>query len=297
MITEMQTIDLHTHGAGGYDTRTTEPEHILKIARLHGSRGVSAIIPTIYSATVKVMREQMEVVKEAMRLQSGSNVEDTDEDGAVPAKILGVHLEGPFLNPVKAGALNAITFINASEYAFQELTDGFEDIVKIMTVAPEIENSRTLIKKISDAGIKVNMGHSDATYQEAERGYNAGAKGITHLFNAMRGFQHREPGLAGFGLLHNDIYIELIADPYHLHAATLDLVFRVKNHDRIIVVSDSVRETLTWLRGELSDSRGTLIGGSMAVTDAAKRLVDEGFEADTINACVSDNPLRYLDLR
>lgn len=293
----MQTIDVHTHGAGGYDTRSVEPEHILKIAEIHGSRGVSAIIPTIYSATVKVMREQMAVVKKAMKLQSESAGDDKGEDAAVPAKILGVHLEGPFLNPVKAGALNAITFMNASEHAFQELTDGFEDIVKIMTIAPEIENSRSLIKKISDTGIKVNMGHSDATYEEAERGYNAGAKGITHLFNAMRGFQHREPGLAGFGLLHNDIYIELIADPYHLHAATLDLVFRVKNHERIIIVSDSVRETLTWLRGELSDGRGTLLGGAMTVTDAAKKLVDEGFEEKIVNACVSDNPLRYLDLR
>ncbi|MBF0328634.1 MAG: hypothetical protein HQL10_05715 [Nitrospirae bacterium] len=293
----MQIIDVHTHGAGGYDTRTVEPEHILKIASLHGSRGVSAIIPTIYSATIKIMREQMAVVKEAIRLQSEPAVNATDEEAAVPAKILGVHLEGPFLNQVKAGALNAITFINASEYSFQELTDGFEDIVKIITIAPEIEHARKLIKKVSDMGIKVNMGHSDATYQEAERGYNAGAKGITHLFNAMRVFHHREPGLAGFGLLHNDIYIELIADPHHLHAAIIDLVFRVKNHERIIIVSDSVRETLTWLRGELTDGRGTLLGGAMAVADAAKRLVEEGFPEDSVNACVSDNPLRYLGLR
>ncbi len=159
------------------------------------------------------------------------------------AKIIGVHLEGPFLNPAKCGSLNAMTFIEPSEKPFSELVEGFEDIIKIITMAPELDGAPMLIKRISDVGIIVNMGHSDATFEEAEKGFHSGARGITHIFNAMRGFHHREPGIAGFGLLNNDIFIEVIADPFHLHRATLELILKVKNPKRIIIVSDMVRES------------------------------------------------------
>ena len=96
------------------------------------------------------------------------------------------------------------------------MIEGFEDIVKIVTIAPELEDALHLIKTMSNMGIIVSLGHSDATYQETEKAFHAGAKGITHLFNAMRGFHHREPGIAGFGLTNPDIYVEVIADPFHL---------------------------------------------------------------------------------
>ncbi|MBI3592375.1 MAG: amidohydrolase family protein, partial [Nitrospirae bacterium] len=219
----MKIIDIHTHGIGGYDTRTTDFDHILKIAEIQSSHGVSEIIPTIYPATIKVMSENMEVVRKAMDIQKSAG-------RSQEAKIIGLHLEGPFLNFSKCGALNAMTFLEPTEYSLQELIEGFEDIIKIITVAPEMEGATKLIKKISDMGIIASMGHSDATYAEAEAGFNAGAKGITHIFNAMRGFHHREPGLAGFGLMNKDVYIEVIADPFHLHHKTLELIFKTKNH-------------------------------------------------------------------
>src|SRR4030043_1406372 len=166
-----------------------------------------------------------------------------DGEVALPSRIIGGHLEGPFLNPSRCGSLNAASFIDPTEYKFKELIEGFEDIVKIITIAPEINGAIRLIKKMSDKGIIVSMGHSDATYAEAEAGFNAGAMGITHIFNAMRGFHHREPGLAGFGLLNQDIYIEVIADTYHLHPKTLELIFKTKNHNRIIIISDTVKES------------------------------------------------------
>jgi N-acetylglucosamine-6-phosphate deacetylase len=327
----MKIIDIHTHGIGGYDTRTAAEDHILKIAEIHGSYGVSEIIPAVYPSAINVMRENMGAVKKAMELQDARyKIQDTRQFPLIPpllkggkgglqnhasgimhqaselgfpntkpAKIIGIHLEGPFLNPVRCGALNAAEFIEPSEYNFKELVEGFEDIVKIITIAPEIKGATGLIKKMSEMGVIVSMGHSNATYVEAEAGFNAGAKGITHIFNAMSGFRHREPGLAGFGILNQDIYIEVIADPYHLHFKTLELIFKTKNYDRIIIVSDTVKETKTSpsplpLPFNFTDIPGKLSGGCMTITEASKRLIEMGYNQDDIMAFITRNPERYL---
>jgi hypothetical protein len=177
-----------------------------------------------------------------------------------------------------------------------ELLEGFEDIVKIITVAPEINGAINLIKKVSGMGIIVSMGHSDATYAEAESGFRAGARGITHIFNAMRSIHHREPGIAGFGLLNRDIYIEVIADPYHLHPRTLELVFKIKTHDRILLVSDTVKETEAGGCGMngVTDSAGILLGGGMTITESSRRLMQLGFDEGDIIACITKNPANYL---
>jgi N-acetylglucosamine-6-phosphate deacetylase len=301
----MKVIDIHTHGIGGYDTRSGKEKDILKIAEIFGSQGISEIIPTIYSSSIKVMRENMMSVKKAMERQHSAFRTPHS------ALILGVHLEGPFLNPSKCGALNARTFIEATEYNLKKLIEGFEDIVKIITVAPEIRGAIKLIKKISDMGIIVSMGHSDATFSKSEAGFNAGARGITHIFNAMRGFHHRDPGIAGFGLINKDIYIEVIADPLHLYPKTLELIFRIKSPDKIIIVSDSVKETPSPIplpsregikgRGRVkgrvkavTDTKGKLLGGSMTIIESTRRLIQMGFDEDMIMRCITTNPRRFL---
>ncbi len=287
-ISLMKSIDIHTHGIGGYDTRTTDFKQLLKIAHLHGLNGVEEIILTVYPATIKIMRENMENIKKAMELQNQSN------DGK--AKISGIHLEGPFLNPACCGALNAMTFLEPDEKYLYELIEGYEDIIKIITIAPELYRATQLIKKMSDMGIIVSMGHSEATYREAEDAYNHGARGVTHIFNAMRGFHHREPGLAGFGLLNKEVYIEIIADPFHLHDKTIDMIFRIKNHEKIIIVSDSVKETVTYSENKgIYSKYGKLLGGCMTITESAKRLIDCGYEKEMIMNCITLNPGKYLE--
>ena len=169
--------------------------------------------------------------------------------------------------------------------------------LRVITVAPELRGAPALIRKMTKAGIVVSMGHSDATYSEAEKGWRAGARGITHLFNAMRGFHHREPGLAGFGLLNGDIYVEVIADPYHLHPATLELIFKMKSPERILIVSDSVKDTkVTGRVRAVADAHGTLQGGSMTVTQSSRRLIEMGFDEVTVMNAITANPERYLRL-
>jgi len=317
----MNIIDIHTHGIGGYDTRKATEEAILKMAEIHGSSGVSAILPTIYPDTIQVMRENMMVVKRAMEVQheiqrdkavlalsEAKNVPPIDRRGfPTPSKgfsnasksatILGVHLEGPFLNPARCGALNAAIFIEPTEHHLDELLDGLEDVVRIITIAPELDGATRVIRKISDRGIIASMGHSDATYSEAETGFHAGARGITHIFNAMRGFHHREPGIVGFGLLNQDIFIEVIADPFHLNPKTLELIFRTKNCDRIILVSDSVKGTKTseCEKGQgVVDDSGRLQGGAMTIAESSQRLIRLGFDEGAVRKCISENPETYL---
>jgi N-acetylglucosamine-6-phosphate deacetylase len=315
----MKIIDVHTHGIGGFDTRSASVDAILRIAEIHGASGVSEIVLSIYSAPIQAMRQQMELVRKAMEEQGPGRrtVRPTTEDrrpnsestgstghpspvtrqepGA--ARILGVHLEGPFLNPARCGALDPASFIEPGEQAFHELVEDFDDNIKMITVAPELRGAPALIKKITKTGIVVSMGHSDATYSEAEKGWRAGARGITHLFNAMRGFHHREPGIAGFGLLNRDIYVEVIADPDHLHPATLEMIFKMKSPERILIVSDSAKDTKATGRGRrVADAHGTLQGGSMTVTESSRRLIEMGFDEVIVRNAVAANPERYLQL-
>jgi N-acetylglucosamine-6-phosphate deacetylase len=319
----MKVIDIHTHGIGGYDTRSGAEDDILKMAEIHGSHGISEIVLTIYPSTIQEMRKNMMTVRKVMQKQQSAVSSQQSAPPPIPpprggrvregvkapnsklAQISGIHLEGLFLNPSKCGALNAKTFVEPTEKNFKELIEGFEDIVKIITIAPELKGATQIIKKISAMGIIVSMGHSDATFSEAEDALNAGARGITHIFNAMRSFHHREPGIAGFGLINKDIYIEVIADPFHLHPKTLDLIFKIKNPEKIIIVSDSVKETNSPLTppfkgGEkgraqaVTDTHGRLLGGSMTITESSTRLIKMGFDERIIVNCITKNPRRYL---
>jgi N-acetylglucosamine-6-phosphate deacetylase len=327
----MRVVDIHTHGIGGYSTRTTNPDDILKMAQIHGEYGATDIVPTIYSGTITTMRENLSAVKEAIKRQRSWGIErgvkrkdsgsfnSTHDTRPACLKLLppehcycgrrassagrnsklgsiaGVHLEGPFLNPSKSGSLDGTSFQEPSVKTWIKLLDGFEDIVKIVTIAPELEGSLQLIKTMSNMGIIVALGHSDATYQETEKAFHAGAKGITHLFNAMRGLHHRDPGIAGFGLMNPDIYVDLIADPFHINIRVIELIFKVKKPEKIIIISDSVKGTAATKKNHaIDDDNGTLQGGSMTITESAERLIGLGFPKKVVMACISNNPRAYL---
>jgi N-acetylglucosamine-6-phosphate deacetylase len=210
--------------------------------------------------------------------------------------ILGVNLEGPFLNPARCGAMDKDVFLKPSVSSLKRLIAGYEDIIKIITVAPEIPGSLKVIEKCSELNIRVNMGHSDATYKQAMEGKKAGATGITHLFNAMRPFHHREPGLAGLGLIDEDLYTEVIADSIHLHPKTIELIFSRKRLDRIILVSDSVKGRKTG-KGAVYNKDGVLAGSAMTIDSVVRRLRSVGIPDAEIIEASKDNPARYIGLR
>ncbi len=292
----MKIIDVHTHGIGGFDTRTTSEAHILKIAERHGSLGISEIVPTVYPSSIETMRENMHAIKKAMVQQTCRAEQPPALTSQNPeATIIGIHLEGPFLNPSRCGALDPGSFIKPTEHNLRQLLDGFEDAIKIITVAPELEGAVNIIKEISRRGIIISMGHSDASYAEAETGFHAGARGITHIFDAMKGIHHREPGLAGFGLVNQDIYIEVIADPFHLDRKIIDLIFSVKNPEKIIIISDSVKDTnMTLTSHGIRNEDNSLLGGSMTINESAEQLIQTGLKSTFVLKAISENPQEYL---
>ncbi len=276
-------IDIHVHGAEDYDTRTRRQDDILRIADLHGKRGTSALLPTVYPGPLEVMRENMTAIRRAM---------DSQRQGA---QILGIHIEGPFLNPERAGALDRRSFADPSVETLECLVEDLEDIIKIITVAPEMPGALKVIEACRDKGFLVHMGHSDASFEQAEEGKKAGATGITHIFNAMRGFHHREPGLAGFGVMDEDVCVEVIADMAHLHPQSLKMLLDMKPPDKIILVTDSVKGP-GWGSGPLRGPGGMLMGSGIVLADAVKNLVSLGVPVERALRFASDNPRTYLGI-
>ena len=326
-------IDLHTHGLAGNDSRSLEPETYLKMAEAFAEYGTGASLPTLFPGPVKDMRAQMGAIRNALEMQgnispshnhpplnplpsregklnvspspstgknnvSPSPLRGEGGGGGGSAIILGVHIEGPFVNPNKCGALDKGSFLPATLDNLARLIDGFEDIIKIMTIAPELPGALKIIEALTAKGIKVNMGHSDATFAEAKAGRLAGATGVTHLFNAMSPLHHREPGLAGYALTDDGLYVEVIADFAHVHPEMLRLVLKCKPPERVILVSDSLSAAKTKAAPDkaplyLTDGR-TLAGSGITLADAVENMVSLGVPVATAQSFATANPHRYL---
>jgi N-acetylglucosamine-6-phosphate deacetylase len=280
---KLHLIDIHVHGAGDYDTRTRRQDDVLRMAEIHGKEGTGAIFPTIFPGSIDFMRENMAAVRSAQEAQ---------REGA---QILGVHLEGPFLNPERMGSLDGKSFVDPSEERLSQLVAEFEDLIKIITIAPELPGALRVIELCREKGILVQMGHSDASFEQAEEGKRAGATGITHMFNSMRGFHHREPGLAGFGLMDEDIYVEVIADTVHLHPQSLKMLFDMKSPDKILLISDSVKGPNRG-SGPVRGEGGMLLGSDIALAEAVKNLTKIGVPKERAIQFASDNPRKYLGI-
>lgn len=288
----MNLIDLHTHGLTGLDSRSRKPEDYLKLALSMKAHGTDAFLPTLFPGPVDEMRGQMGAIKLAMELQGGSS------PSSQAATILGAHLEGPFVNPAKAGALMPGAFLPATIDNLDRLVDGFEGVVRIITIAPEIPGALKIIEKAATMGMLVNMGHSAASFMEARDGARAGATGVTHLFNAMSGLHHREPGLAAYALLDEDLYVELIADMAHVHPEMLRLAIKLKRPDRVILVSDSLGAAKSGERsggGPLYMPDGkTLAGSGITLAEAVENVKGLGVPASVAASFAAANPAARL---
>lgn len=272
----MSLIDIHFHGTEKIDIREAETsQEILQIAKEMGDRGITGFLLTLYPDAPQKMRKKLSIIKKAMVEQG---------EGAI---ILGAYLEGPFLNPRWSGALDKSKFLQPHVDKLREIIDGYEEIVRVITVAPELPNALKLIETCRALGIIVSLGHSDATFNEAQEGFRAGARLITHLFNAMRGIHHREPGLSGFGLMNEEIYVEIIADGRHIHDEVISWIFKVKNPLRIILVSDMVKD---------SGDAKLIKGGSMSLKDIKNRLLSMHFDDKKIERATYWNVKELLKI-
>ena len=297
-------IDLHIHGAGGADAHSGQ---IAELAAFLPRCGVTAFLPTLAADAEGRTSAALRATASAMARQAAGTLPAT-------ARILGAHLEGPFLNPARAGAIPPECMFPAEPDRLTRLLAAAPDVVRLMTIAPDIAGALDLIPLLVEQRIVASLGHTAADYDLVVRAIDAGARHTTHLFNAMVGIGHRAPGTAGAALTDDRATIELIADGHHVHPAILALAVRAKGAARVALVSDAVGPAglpageYDWLgRRVTSDGEvvrlpdGTL-AGSLGTLDRALRVITAplpaGAGAGLADAAqmLSTTPARILGL-
>ena len=224
-------IDSHIHGGGGFDTELAlEPEQTLeKLSRYLASKGVTTFLPTLVSLPRKKMVDTVRRLAEMMQ---------SPLPGAVPC---GLHLEGPFINPLKAGSQSRESCSQVDFSFLDELLDASNGRIKLMTFAPELDQAEKLVGILLDNGIIPSMGHSIANADETLRCIDAGASRCTHLFNGLPPIHHRKTCITDVVLTNDDVSTEIILDGAHIDPRIVDITTRVKPPNKVIGVSNSIQ--------------------------------------------------------
>ncbi|EPR10347.1 N-acetylglucosamine-6-phosphate deacetylase [Ruminiclostridium papyrosolvens] len=253
-------IDMHIHGSGGYDIMDGTEESLATISSIVAKNGVTGILAT----TMTMNREKIYTALDNIKHFMGKEAQG--------AKILGVHLEGPFINRKYKGA-QADEFIIEPDFSFIEK---YVDIIKVMTLAPEMDENYKFIKEVKEkTKIILSMGHSNAEYEQAVKAIENGVSHATHTFNAMSPLNHRNPGVVG-AVLNSDIYCELIADKIHVHPAIFNILATIKGMDKVILITDSMRA------GCLHDGISELGGQKVIIKNNTARLEDGTLAGSTL---------------
>jgi N-acetylglucosamine-6-phosphate deacetylase len=288
-------VDVHVHGWGGHDAMGDEAA-LGGMAQALLRHGVTSFLP----AAVTSPLERLAAFADRVRRW----IPTAPDDGAQP---LGFNIEGPCISPEKKGAQNE-AFIQPPSAVDRSVLEPMLEGLRIMTVAPEREGALELIGWLTAAGVNVSLGHSNATTEEADRGYATGGRTTTHLFNAMSGVDNHRPGLAVAALTNDEVYVELIADGLHVERSVWPIILRAKPPGRLILVSDAIglagtgegRMRIGELEVEIRDgacrlvSDGRLAGSVIALDTAVRNVVASGVSLPLAVRAASRNPLELL---
>jgi N-acetylglucosamine-6-phosphate deacetylase len=290
--------ETHIHGCGGVSTESMTPESLTRMAEFLARKGVGAFVPTIVSDEHHI---------EAL----GSAIESVRGNPGVLGRILGIHVEGPFVSSARRGAIPAELLREPSIEYLDRMVRISRGSIRILTVAPELSGSREVIDRLRSTGILPSLGHSDAAYDSLRDYEGIVPLGVTHLFNGMSGVSHKDPGLAQWALLSRTAYTELNCDGTHVHDAAVRLALQSRPWDRVVAISDAVapaglllEQPVGSLYGRQLTARGTglfyadtgvLVGSRCLVPDTLARLVSE-FKVPVANAVAMAtlNPARLL---
>ncbi|MBU5485885.1 N-acetylglucosamine-6-phosphate deacetylase [Clostridium sp. MSJ-11] len=287
-------IDMHVHGSKGSDVMDGNIENMETISKSLCSHGVTAFLPTTMTMPMEDIHKALDVIKISMNKNFHGS------------KILGAHLEGPFISPKYKGAQNEKYILTPSA----ETIKSYVDIIKVITIAPEMDENHTFIKSMNgNKNILLSIGHTNSTYEEAMSAIEDGIKSATHCFNAMTPLHHRNPGTVG-AILNSDIYCELIADTIHVHPALFNILEKIKGDDRIILISDAMRAAcmksgsydlggqkvyVSKDRAVLED--GTLAGSLLTLDRAVKNMrINTELELEKIIKMVTINPASAIGM-
>lgn len=287
-------VDTQVNGGG--DVLFNDSPDVATIARIgaaHVRYGTTAFLPTLISGTLDTIERGLDAVDAAI---------DQREPG-----VMGIHIEGPFLSVERKGIHDAGNFRPLDDAALALLTRPRRGVV-VITLAPE-HCPPDAIRALTRAGVIVSIGHSNASYEQTRAAIAAGARGITHLFNAMSGLHHREPGVVGAALEDRSLYCGLIADGAHVHPAALRIALAARPHDRFMLVTDAmpsvggVRSEFI-LNGELIrvedgvclNAAGILAGCDLDMASAVRNMHGLGLSVEEASAMASANPAAFLGL-
>lgn len=287
-------IDTQVNGGGGvlFNDRP-DVEGIARIGAAHARFGTTGFLPTLISAPLPLVAHAMDAVDQAI------------EQG-VPG-VLGIHIEGPFLSDARRGIHDSGLFRSLDETALHLLTRPRRGVV-ILTLAPEC-NDMAAIRTLVDAGVIVSIGHSNASYADTRRAIAAGARGVTHLYNAMSPLHHREPGVVGAVLEDQSLYCGLIVDDAHVHPAAIRIALAARPLDRFMLVTDAMPtvgseeksfllngERIVVRNGVCVGEEGTLAGSDLDMAQAVRNLCAIGVAPEIAFAMASGNPAAFLGL-
>ena len=285
----MKIIDIHIHGGLGVNFNTSNKEEIKKLLKELYDRGIVAICPTLVGDSTENLRKRFELFRE---------IKDKQENNE--SRVIGLHLEGTFLNPDKPGIQDKNVFLTPTIDNFKKLTQDYEDIVKIVTLAPELDKNNELADYLESKNIRAHAGHTLSDNI-------GGASATTHHFNAMPQISHRGANLALDSLFDNDIYCEIIADEIHCSKNMLKLFFKTKKPEKIILVSDALpaahaKDEIIFcgkkINSDGKDNKGTLAGSVLFLDEIIKKgISDNLISSQDANKYAFENPLKHLCLK
>ena len=287
-------VDIHSHGAAGEDFSDGNPEGLKKILQYEKRRGITSYCPTSMTFPKERLRQIFASIKGAQ----------TEEE----AKVVGINMEGPFLDPAKKGA-HVEEWIAAPDAAFvRELNQDVDGLVRLVTLAPNMDGAEEFIKEMHEE-VCISLGHTAADYDCASRAMKLGAHHVTHLYNAMQPFGHRAPGLIGAAMDDPECMVELICDGYHIHPSAIRAAFRLFGPERVILISDSMRATgmengtyeLGGQEVTVKDRKavlkdGTLAGSATNLYGCMCKAIEFGIPLEQAIMAATANPARSIGI-
>ena len=300
-------IDIHIHGAVGYDLMEATPEAVASVGKYLARHGTTSYTATTVAASLERTLNAAMGLGEIIKAAGAAHVVSDRISGAHP---VGIHLEGPFLNVKRRGAHPASQIRKPSIELLDRFLDAAQGTVRILTLAPELEGALAVLEHAKSRGLKVGIGHSNATYEQAISAIEAGATHAVHCFNAMRPFLHRDAGIIGAVLTDDRVSAELICDGIHVEPTAIRLLVRSKGVERLILVSDSLSGagmpdgnyrlgnfTVHVAGGVCRTVEGNLAGSSVTLDAALRHLsAYTGLSYRECLPCVTTNPARILGL-
>ncbi|MCA1555290.1 MAG: N-acetylglucosamine-6-phosphate deacetylase, partial [Acidobacteria bacterium] len=294
-------IDVHIHGAVGVDTMEATADDLHRVARFLAREGVTSWLPTLVPAPVEDYKSATQSIEKLIVEQDGNSIP--------AARALGLHYEGPFINGAQCGALRPAYFRTYTQVSDVEDLPGagVGQTVRMITVAPEIDGGIELVRELTARGWVVSIGHTRASVETLERARAAGARHMTHFFNAMLPLNHRTPGPVGWGLMRDDVTCDIIADGHHVAPLMLQLALRCKTAARLLLISDAVaptgqgdgdfriwNEKITVVQGRTENERGSIAGSVITMRDAVRQMLSLGVAPHEIARMASANPARLI---